>query len=231
MIADAGFTVVGLRYSLAPEATYPTPIRQVMTALAHLQNSADRLHVDPTRLVLAGDSAGAQISAQVAAMITNPDYARQVGVASTVDPAQLRGVALCCGIFDLAAINPSSSFKNFFKAVGWAYSGTRDYQHNQPFVATVSVTNHLTADFPPTFLTAGNADPLAPQSAALAALLTAKGVEVDTLFYPPDHQPPLGHEYQFDLDLEDGRIALQRLLAFFSHRNGPDTMSAPPTSG
>jgi hypothetical protein len=26
----------------------------------------------------------------------------------------------------------------------------------------------------------------------------------------------LGHEYQFELDLEDGRIAFERLVAFFT---------------
>jgi hypothetical protein len=37
---------------------------------------------------------------------------------------------------------------------------------------------------------------------------------VDTLFYPAAHEPALGHEYQFDLDLEDGRTALTRIVAF-----------------
>jgi acetyl esterase len=28
--------------------------------------------------------------------------------------------------------------------------------------------------------------------------LRAQGAEVETVFWPDDHQPPLGHEYQFD---------------------------------
>jgi acetyl esterase len=53
MIAATGLTVVGVDYSLAPRATYPSPVRQVMAALRYLRANADRLHVDPTRLVLA----------------------------------------------------------------------------------------------------------------------------------------------------------------------------------
>ncbi len=35
---------VAIRHSLAPESTYPAPVRQAMTALEHVQVHADRLH-------------------------------------------------------------------------------------------------------------------------------------------------------------------------------------------
>ncbi len=62
----------------------------------------------------------------------------------------------------------------------------------------------VTDQFPPTFVTAGNTDPLLPQSPALVATLIAKGVDVNTLFHDKDHLPALGHEYQLDLDLATG---------------------------
>ncbi len=46
------------------------------------------------------------------------------------------------------------------------------------------------------------------------ALIEA-GVDIETLFYPEEHDPPLPHEYQFELHLEDARIAFTRLVAFF----------------
>jgi acetyl esterase len=222
MIAAAGFTVVAVEYALAPAARYPTPARQVMAALRHLLANADRLHVDPTKIMLAGDSAGAHITAQVAAIATNPGYSDSVGVESTVDADELRGVALCCGPYDLALVDPDpdSPMKDFVLAVAWAYSGTRDFEHNDYFMSTMAVTGHVTETFPPAFITVGNADPLAAHSDTLAAALEAKGVEVDTLFYPHDHQPPLGHEYQLDMNLEDARTALQRMIAFFQQCAG-----------
>lgn len=39
-----------------------------MASIAYLRADADRLHLDPDRIVLAGDSAGAQLAAQSAAM-------------------------------------------------------------------------------------------------------------------------------------------------------------------
>lgn len=214
-IAARGFTVVGVNYALAPGARHPTPARQVMAALSHLGEHADRLHVDPERLVLAGDSAGAHISAQVAACVADAAYRDLLGIESTVSVGQLRGVALCCGIFDLALVNPDSPLRDFLHAVAWAYSGSRRYLDDDRFMSTMTVTAHVTTAFPPAFVTVGNADPLLAHSLQLAAALESERVDVETLFYPADHRPPLPHEYQFDLGLDDGRAALERLISFF----------------
>jgi acetyl esterase len=216
ILANAGFTAVGLRYSLAPEARHPTPVRQVLAALNHLQGSADRLNVDSSRLLLAGDSAGAQITAQVAATITNPEAADRLGLAPTVEGSQLRGVVLCCGLYDLVAFASASPYAALVDAVGWAYTGARRFRADRRLLARLAVEPLIGEAFPPTFLTVGNADPLAPQSVVLAAALAARGVPVDTLFFPADHQPPLEHEYQFHFDRADAEVALERLLAFLN---------------
>lgn len=72
VLAGQGFTAVGVGYSIAPGATYPTPLRQLDAALGFLQREAARLRLDPTRIVLAGDSAGAQLAAQMANLVTSP---------------------------------------------------------------------------------------------------------------------------------------------------------------
>ena len=73
---------------------------------------------------------------------------------------------------------------------------------------------YLTPDFPPAFISVGNADPLEKHSKRLTAALTTHDVKVDTLFFPDGYQPPLLHEYQFRLDGPDAQRALARLVAF-----------------
>jgi acetyl esterase/lipase len=214
LLAAQGFVVVAPRYSLAPESTYPVPTRQAMTVLSWLQANADRFHMDPDRIVLVGDSAGAQIAAQVAALVTNPAYVDAVGIPPSIVPARLRGVALFCGIYDLSRLSDHSPYRSLLGAVGWAYSGTRDYRRNAGFLDTVSVLSHVTSAFPPTFITVGNDDPLQRQSQDFTVALIEADVDIETLFYPEDHEPPLPHEYQLELDLEDARIAFTRLVAF-----------------
>ncbi len=214
LLASHGFTVVAPRYTRAPEARYPTPVRQVLAALAHVQEHADRFHVEPSRLVLAGDSAGAQISAQVATLVTVPSYARDLGLEPTVDAAQVRGTVLCCGVFDLAQISRTSPLRDVLRACGWAYSGNRHFEDDERFLSTMSVGRHVTAAFPSTFVTVGNADPLRVQSQTLATTLERHGVDVETLFFPTDHEPALPHEYQFEADTADGVAALDRIVRF-----------------
>jgi len=222
LIASHGFAVAAPRYSLAPEHRYPTPPRQVMHALAYLQANAEHSLIDLDRIALAGDSAGAHIAAQVAALVTTPGYADAVGVAPTIAPAQLRALVLACGPYDLAlARDPGSpAGHRFIQIVLWAYSGTRHFLDDPAFAAW-SITDHVTSAYPATLLTVGNADPLRPHSQLLAEKLHAVGVEAETLFFPADHEPPLGHEYQFDLDGDAGRLFLERMLDFLRQRLGP----------
>ena len=63
-------------------------------------------------------------------------------------------------------------------------------------------------------MTVGDADPLLSQSQDLIARLEELGVEVDSLRPPPDHIPPLAHEYQFDVELDGARGALDAIGAF-----------------
>lgn len=218
-VAERGFCVVAVRYSLAPDAKYPEPVRQSMAALGYVQTHAARLHADPARIMLAGDSAGSHIVSQLAAAVTNPDFAGDLGVAPAINATDLRAVVLCCGIYDFVAAATDPSMKRLMLALGWAYSGTRDFLSDDYFVSTTAVADHLTDRFPPTFMTVGNADPLRPQTEGMHRALDAAGVAVETLFFPADHEPPLSHEYQFDLALDDGRIAFERLVTFLRHHS------------
>lgn len=237
ILASHGYTVVGIEYSLAPRAVHPTQARQVMMALGHLQRNAARLRIDASQLVLAGDSGGAQIAAQVANAVTSSDYAGRLGILPTIDAYQLVAVVLCCGAYELTLRGSrTASGRRFTNASLTRYAGTSRYA-DDPTFALASVRRYVTESFPPAFVTAGNADPLLPESEALAEALRDKGVAVETLFFPPEHEPPSGHEYQFDLDTEAGRLALERIAAFLCERtarprqDGAESVSSSVAGG
>lgn len=224
LIAAEGYAVVAPDYSLAPAATYPQPLRQLGELRGWLERNAAAWPIDPGRLFLAGDSAGAQLAAQLAAMGSNPAYAAEVGLPAVFTPEVLRGVALHCGVFDLRALarwGPERS-----RILGWgtnttvlAYARTRD--PDSPLLVQMSPIEHVTARFPPAWITAGNADPLTPgHSVPFAQRLRGLGVPVTTLFWPDDHEPGLQHLYAFNLDREEGQEALRSMLAFLrAHRD------------
>lgn len=215
IVASQGYTVVGVGYSIAPAHTYPVPVQQVNQALAYIQAHAARLRVDTSRMYLAGDSAGAQIAAQLGNVISEPSYARTVGITPAMQRQQLRGVLLYCGAYDMDLVQIKGATGVFLKTVLWAYAGTPDFATDTRF-APASVAKYVTSAFAPTFISAGNADPLEAQSHAMAQALRRQKVRVDTLFFEPGHQPPLQHEYQFDLDSAAGQTALRRSMEFLS---------------
>lgn len=220
VLASHGYTVVGINYSLGPEQTYPTALHQLNDALGYIQDNAERLHIDPENIVLAGDSAGSQISSQFATMVTSPDYAAQVGIEPTITPEQLKGVILYCGIYDFVSYFDGTGLIGWGAHVSiWAYTGNKATSFDKnPALAEMSSLDHVTADFPPVFISGGNADPLTPsQSKALATKLDGLGVPVTPLFYPDDHVPGLPHEYQFNLDNADGQKALDESVAFLKN--------------
>lgn len=217
VFAAKGYTIAAIGYPLAPGARYPAPVISANKAVAFILANADRFHVDPQRLFIVGDSAGAQIAAQMVAGTTDAAYGAAVGFSPTMQRPQIKGVVLFCGIFDTSAVATEGPFSDFIGTVLWSYFGTPDIAGDSR-LEQFSVAGHVTAEFPSTFVSVGNADPLAPQSAKLAEALKSKGVAVETLFFPPDHAPPLQHEYQFDLDGEAGKQALTRLEAFLAVR-------------
>lgn len=212
VIASRGFTVVGVDYPLAPHRPYPAALRQINKALAFLKNDPPAAAVDATRLFLAGDSAGAQLAAQLAGIVSESSDAAAVGIVPGIGRGDLKGVLLYCGVYDIDLAFQDVSRRRFAKLMR-AYFGGADYPP-PPTARQFSVLRTITSSYPPLFVTVGNDDSLAGQSRRLVEAARRHKVPVDSLLFAADHKPPLGHEYQWDLDLADARLALDRSIAF-----------------
>ena len=215
ILAAEGYAGVALNYTLGPEAIYPTAVGQLNDALGYLTEHAAELGIDAGRIVLAGDSAGAQLASQLAVLTTNPDYATLLGIEPALRPAQLVGTILNCGVYDLKAMSDLKGIVGWGFAISlWAYTGTKDWSVESPGT-TMSTIDFVTADFPPTFISGGNGDGLTwIESVPMSNRMRDAGVDVTALFWAADHEPVLPHEYQFHLDYDEAHTALAETLAF-----------------
>jgi acetyl esterase/lipase len=222
LLASKGFAVVSVGYGLAPEHPYPRAVNEVNAALGYVVREARRLHVDPDRLVLAGDSAGAQLASQVAALTTNPAFAKQLAIEPAIEAKRLRGVLLHSGVYDAEPftdqdVSPGGPVGFGIATLMWAYAGTKDW--DSAVFDEMSTIDFVTADYPPTFITAGNDDALtAGQSRPFAMKLQKLGVPTETAFYPPNYRPKLPHEFQFGLDTDAAQDVLQRTVRWVRTR-------------
>ena len=212
ILAADGYAVIAVDYPLAPENHYPVPVIALNRALMFLSDNAASLQLNRNQIILAGDSAGAQLAAQIALLISSPTYARATGMHAGIQRTQLAGALLFCGPYEGRSIVAEASSSWYSRAFVWSYFGSL----NPPasILRAFSVASHVTQEFPPSFINVGNADVMAPQSVALADALQRQGVRVETLFYPASHTPPLDHEYQFDLTLPESNETLKRTQAF-----------------
>lgn len=216
LLASRGIAGVVVNYPLAPGSAYPAAPRAVNAALAHVLEHSVEYGLDRDRVVLAGDSAGAQVAAQVAALTTNPAYAAETGLTPALAPSQLRGALLFCGIYDAVGLDDSDRFfEAALESAMWSLARTRRWQTSAA-CREMSVRNHVTAAFPPAFLAAGNADPLTRrQTPPMVARLRELGVEVEE-YSPGTPESPVNHEFQYWLATAEGAEAFERAVAFFT---------------
>ncbi|QDZ15324.1 alpha/beta hydrolase [Humibacter ginsenosidimutans] len=218
VLASHGFAVVGVDYTWAPEAHYPTQVVQASRAVEWVRSHAAALGIDPHRLILAGDSAGAHIAAQLARGLTDAGYAARAGLRLAPVPVpSIRGAVLTSGPFRLGPSKRDATMGAFGDLLLRAYTGHRDYLR-VPMLRTASLVDDLDASFPPAFVSAGTTDPMLADSVALARALDGHGVPVEEAFFPADHDPELPHEFAVDLRRPEARDVLERIADFVRRR-------------
>lgn len=217
ILASKGFTVVAVNYSLAPEKNYPLPVIQVNKALQYLKKNAAKYHIDINKIALAGDSAGAHIASQTGFITYSNSYSQLMGIGPALTREQLKCVVLFCGPYDIKYVDLNGSFAWVLNTFLWSYSGNKDFANDELF-KTAFILEYVNKDFPPAFISVGNNDPLRTQSYALARKLSSSGANVDSLFYPDNYTPALEHEYQFNLNLDAGKLALEKMTEFLQEK-------------
>lgn len=165
---------------------------------------------------MGGDSAGAQIALQYAALQTNNDYARQMNVEQVIPKKNLKGTLSYCGPVDIKQqVNQSSDnrFINFFiRTVAWSLIGTKNW-HNSKELQEASVASHLTKDFPPTYVTDGNTLTFSEQGITLVERLIELKIPVQSLFHT-ENAKQIPHEYQFDFSTDEAKQSYQKTVEF-----------------
>ena len=175
-LADAlGVAIASVDYRLAPENPWPAaPDDCEVAALWLAERAQDRFGA--TKLAIVGFSAGATLA------LTTLLRLRDQGI-SPVDTAVLQ-----FGTYDLSARTPAGrliSDEYFLEAYAGA-APDRTHPDLSPIYADLE-------DLPPTLMIIGDADILLQDNLAMAARLSAAGVEVDLRIYPEAPHGFTGH--------------------------------------
>jgi len=212
LLATRGFAGAVLNYPLAPGSRHPAAPLAALQALDHLVEHAAEHDIDPGRIVLAGDSAGAQVAASAALACVDPGYAAALGRGTP--PVPVRATVGFGGTFDPPALlHADRTFRAVLASAMWAVAGRRRWARSAT-AQQMTIREHATASYPPTFLRAGNADPLtAGGTVPLAARLAELGTDLDQRIVG-DAGEPLHHQYQFVLTSPAAQRSFEELVGF-----------------
>jgi acetyl esterase/lipase len=98
-LAARGYALFAVDYRLSkPEKSYPEAVADVRAAIHYVSQNAESLDIDPGRIALIGDSAGAHLASLVA--LTDPLPGEPT---TEPNPAGLKALVLFYGVYDLAA--------------------------------------------------------------------------------------------------------------------------------
>lgn len=157
-LVSEGYTVVNLDYSLAPQTTYPTQIKEIGLVIEDLKLRTHQ-HVSLENLIFGGDSAGAHIALNFVTKEVNDDYQSLTQMTRTLSKNQIKGVILFCGPYDFIDLAKQETLLSKFliHKIGWAYSGKYTWYNDASLLSLATLNFHTSRDFPPVFMTDANA--------------------------------------------------------------------------
>ena len=154
-LAAHGVAVIAIDYALAPENKYPTAIYQLNEFTEYILQNQDP-DLDFNKIYYAGDSAGGQIAAQYVAIVNNPQLSNVMAIKPAITSPKIKGGIFVCAPLDLGMLRKKSKkMAILLKMFARQYFGKQARKKDKIY-EEVKVSNHINANYPPTFLTDGN---------------------------------------------------------------------------
>ena len=204
-MARRGFAFVNFNYRLAPKWKFPTPLADTNAVLEWVVQNHVRYHLDPRRIILVGDSAGAQLASQYAAIHTNPEYAAHFDL--NLPDVRIVVLGLNCGMYDMVqrAAPPR-------KGIQLDYLGKQLPADDPRF----RVLESITEKYPPAYITTACHDFLRDCAQPMQELLTKKGIDAQWKCYGTEDNKAIGHVFHVNILLPEAIACNDDAAAFFN---------------
>ena len=175
LVRQSGVAALSVDYRLSPEHRFPVAFDEMVAMIRLAAREGAGLGIDPTRLAIGGDSAGANL-ALAAALASRDAGERGLGF-----------MLLIYGCFSTDTESPS--WQRFGQGAGlsqtqmrWIWETYLERPDQQTDWRAVPILTEA-AGLPPAYLIVGSLDPLLDDGHALASRLKTAGVSCDLTVY------------------------------------------------
>ncbi len=209
-IVKAGYNLINANYALAPEYRFPVQLHQVNQLVKYLQDHAEELSLDMTRVIMMGGSAGADLTELYAACVTNPLYAEKIGVTPVLKREHFR-----VAVMDEAALD-ASFYSEGVHALLSCWLKEKSVEMGEK-TQMLNAMRYITSDFIPSFINASNVEDVFRLDAQeLDCVLASLRVEHEYFFRDRGHGD-LPHGYMSMLDTNPwAKEAFDHMMTFIS---------------
>ena len=206
-LADQGYIVFSINYRLAPQSSFPEPVKDCLQALNWIASHAEEYGASPEHISIIGDSAGAHIASLIAA---DGDDVLHYGVDTGVARKHIDKLILYYGIYNLrTAWLVKRPFMHMYLR---ALTGEKDMEHFGQATQASPIT--YAAHFPSTLLIASEKDPLHVQTIELVQATQQTSGKYEILLLNKEKYPHANHGFQSLLNSKAGKDSLEALLVF-----------------
>ncbi|WP_449620735.1 alpha/beta hydrolase [Robertmurraya sp. Marseille-Q9965] len=174
----ANCVTVSVDYRLAPENKFPAAVEDAYASVQYVQDHAEEFHIDPSRIAVGGDSAGATLSA-VVTNIAKQDNGPKICYQVLFYPSTAAGVPTPTA----SSIENAEGYFLTSDLIKWFM---RCYLNNDEDKLSPLVTPLFFEDLtglPPAIVITAEYDPLRDEGEAYAEKLKEAGVKVDCIRY------------------------------------------------
>lgn len=211
--AERGFVCANIGYDYALDAKHPEHIRQIFTGIEYVLKNAGRYGIDPSEIVVAGESAGGYFASLISAVSTHRELYEKLGISFAFQESfAVSACILISGIFDPArAVDTNFPDMDVFIQAFCGFSSEELKRENQRLRPLMVPSYYADACFPPAFIIGSDKDRLLPESIALHQELDRAGVRNDLFICRGLHGV---HAGGLACHIGPGRIAAERSADF-----------------
>lgn len=174
---SSGCVVIAVNYQKAPEHPFPTPLDDCFATLQWVISNAKKIGVDPERIGVGGDSAGANLAAGVALKTRDLKIAK-LKFQMLIYPCLVNEFNTQSYIQHAEGYGLTTKTMEWF----WAQYLQKNGDDQNPYACPIRATDH--SDLAPAIFVTAEFDPLTSDSHMYAELLRKAGVDVFSKEYP-----------------------------------------------